>query len=64
MFSQAFVCPQGGLCPEGVSVGISVQGVSVQGGLCKDGVPVKGDREPLSVLTATEATHPTGMHSC
>ena len=32
MFSQVFVCPQGGLCPEGVSVGISVQG-----GLCPGG---------------------------
>ena len=49
MFSQVFVCPQGGgglgLCPGGVSIqGVSVRGggslsmgVSIQGGLCPGG---------------------------
>ena len=31
MFSQVFVCPQGGL---GLCPGVPVQGVSIQGGLC------------------------------
>ena len=45
MFSQVFVCPQGGLCPGGsLSRGVSVQGVSVQG-VSVQGVSVQG---PLS----------------
>ena len=44
MFSQVPVCPQGGLCPQGVSVqgsvsrGVSVQGVSVQGFSVQEGL--------------------------
>ena len=42
MFSQVFVCPQGRVFVQGVSVqGVSVKGVSVQEGLCP-GVSVRG----------------------
>ena len=39
MFSQVFVCPQGGLCPVGsLSSGVSFCGASTQGGLCRGGL--------------------------
>ena len=57
MFSQVFVCPQGGLCPGGVSV----QGGPCLGGLCPGGFSV---RETPPVWLRVDGTHPTGMHSC
>ena len=79
MFSQVFVCPQGGVSVQkgslsrGVFVqGVSVQGVSVQGGhcpgdggLCPGGLCPGGlcQGDPPVWLRAC-GMHPTGMHSC
>ena len=58
MFSEAFVCPQGGV--------VSVRGVSVQEGLCPGVLCLGGlyHGEPPNYGGRAGGMHPTGMHSC
>ena len=61
MFSQACVCPHGGLVLGESGPG----GCLVPGGLGPGGIPACTEADPPGeTATAADGMHPTGMHSC